>query len=395
VTINNSINPPYRDSLDNFTDRELILNFFKNFLSSILPGTLRFLTIKGNSGTGKTFLISYLSERICPPLQWQVGQISFTQSQPDFRFILAKLEEALKGCVPRESLKLYRKQRDEYDRSFDDYRAFIVVNQSVEATGFSTVSSSSQSIKINTQLRERELQLRSELSRALLELAEEITQPLCIFIDGYERLSETDADLVGWLLGEILPMLVKSSPQPVTIVTCGWEWPNEASVAPFLYRFELTDFDLEQTKSFLKNQGVFATIDILTEGQTELLAAFYGLTRGHPLVLGLAVTYFKALPSGREKNAKVLQSEKAGVDERARIEFLEERLLNRLPEPHRTLLERGPVLRSFDQATLKTLLSIPIDGLRSDQGILDDRTYSRFLNYPFIKHPIVSSGDLL
>src|SRR5947209_1546821 len=99
----------YRDPLDSFTDREEILDLFKQFLDSARPGQFRLLTIKGNSGTGKTFLITYLTEHICPELGWQSGKISFDQlTIPDFSSILAGLEDSFRGCVPRQSLKEYR-----------------------------------------------------------------------------------------------------------------------------------------------------------------------------------------------------------------------------------------------------------------------------------------------
>src|SRR5216683_5973979 len=108
----------YHDPLDSFTDREQIVYLFEQFLHVAQPGQLRLLAIKGNSGTGKTFLISYLTTHICPNLGWKSGQLSFTQSLPDFRAILAGLETALKDCVPLQSLPQYRDKRNEYNRSF-------------------------------------------------------------------------------------------------------------------------------------------------------------------------------------------------------------------------------------------------------------------------------------
>jgi hypothetical protein len=154
----------YHDPLDSFTDREQIVHLFEQFLHVAQPGQLRLLAIKGNSGTGKTFLISYLTTLVCPGLGWKTGQLSFAQSLPDFRAILAGLEAALKGCVPHQSLKQYRDKRDEYHRSFDEYRATITIHQSVEANDQSSiVSSINQSVQVNAQLRERELHLRAEL----------------------------------------------------------------------------------------------------------------------------------------------------------------------------------------------------------------------------------------
>src|SRR5204862_424456 len=137
------------------------------------------LAIRGNSGTGKTFLISYLTTHICPNLGWKSGQLSFAQSLPDFRAILAGLEAGFKGCVPHQSLQKYRDKRDEYNRSFDEYRATITIQQSVEAKDRSFASSINQNIQVDAQLRERELQLRAELTRILVELSEDSGYPLC------------------------------------------------------------------------------------------------------------------------------------------------------------------------------------------------------------------------
>jgi len=383
----------YRDPLDSFTDREAILNLFEQSLRSIQPGQLRLLAVKGNSGTGKTFLISYLTRRIFPTLNWQAGQLSFAQSTPDFRTILAGLEDALKGCVPRESLKQYRDKRDEYNRRFDEYRAAITISSSVEASEQSSISNVAQSVQVNAQLRERELQLRSELTRALVELAEESTHPLCLFIDGYERLLESDPELDGWLWEKVLLDLAKASPQPLLVVTCGWERPNNAAIKPFSHPTGLADFDLAQVRSYLEKQEVIAsTGEPVPQGQEELARAFYELTRGHPLVLGLAVTYFMQLDS-HERTAQSLRANRPLVDEQARVEFLEDRLLNRLPEPYRMLLERGPILRYFDQAALQALLSAQSgDGAATAVSKLDDRTYDRFLRYPFINQGSASGS---
>ena len=78
--------------LDSFTDREDILTLFRRILRSAQAGHLHLVAIKGNSGTGKTFLISYLLERVCPLFPWQAGAMSFAQSTPDFRTILLGLE---------------------------------------------------------------------------------------------------------------------------------------------------------------------------------------------------------------------------------------------------------------------------------------------------------------
>src|SRR5579871_6541525 len=100
VSAHDTIADAYRDPLDSFTDREQIITLFEQLLSSAQAGKLRFLAVKGNSGTGKTFLISFLMKNVCPRYTWQAGLLSVARSaEPDFRSLLAKVEDALKGCV--------------------------------------------------------------------------------------------------------------------------------------------------------------------------------------------------------------------------------------------------------------------------------------------------------
>src|SRR4051812_9082567 len=96
--------PLYHDPLDSFTDREQLIQLVEHYLRAAQPRRLRLLAVPGNSGTGKTSLISSLPPHISPPLSWPSGQWSFPKSRLDFRAIVAGLEAALKGCVPRASL---------------------------------------------------------------------------------------------------------------------------------------------------------------------------------------------------------------------------------------------------------------------------------------------------
>src|SRR5258708_32532061 len=348
-------NHAFHDPLDSFIDREEILSMFSEFLRSAQPGQFQLLAVKGSAGMGKTFLISYLTKRVCPKLKWQTGQISFDQvGGPDFRFILQGLEDALKVCVPRESFKQYQDKRDEYNSIFYQYRAIITIQQSVEANNQFSISGVNQGIQVNAPLHERELQLRSELTRMLMELVQKSEYPLCLFIDGYERLDEADTELASWLLGDVLFGLATAAPQPFQVMTCGREWPSNTAIEPLIRRVVLKDFDREQVRRYLKKLEVFSSLSnqALSERE-ELIPAFYELTKGHPLVLSLAVAYFKELDSPK-RTASGLSANLPPVDEHASIEFLVDRLLSSLPEPHRTLLERGPILHFFYKAQLQT-----------------------------------------
>jgi tetratricopeptide (TPR) repeat protein len=390
MEIGTPVEGSFRNPLESFTDRERILAHVRHLLDSAHTGEFHLLAIKGHSGTGKTFLIEYLSKRLCPQAGWHTGVLAFAHSFPDFRSILDGLEDALKGCVPRQSLLLYRRQREDYKRRFDDYRATIVVNQTIQATDASSISNIQMHAQVNAELRRREAQLRAELTSALLELAEESEHPLCLFIDGYERLVETDPELVGWLWEVVLLTLAKKASQPILVVTCGWEYPSSPALQPFSTNVELDDFDLLRINEYLQASG-FISSEI--SAHQSLVNALYDLTRGHPLVLALAVTYVQDLAE-TERTPESLRTYQPLLSEEARVQWLEERLLNRLSEPYRTLLERGPILRSFDQAALQALLLAGSDEHTGERA-LDDRTYARFLQYPFINRKTTQGHALL
>ncbi len=374
----------FQDPLDSFTNRESILEEFTLWLA-VPEGGNYLLAVKGNSGAGKTFLINYLSQRLCLSLtpHWCMGHLAFTQgSDPTFSTILTALESALAGCTPSQPFQQYCTKRDKCISSFDEYRNAIFINVEMRADNSATLSGNMTRIQVDAQLHERELHLRSELSSALVELASSREHPLCLFIDSYERLSEASPDLIAWLLRDLLPRIARAGTQPLRIITCGWEWPGASTVEPLQVRqLSLEDFNKGHVQQYLEKRGVLTPSQKQNE---ELIDAFYYLSGGHPLALALAVTYFFQLPEQERSAVSLLQNHRALIDDKARIEFLDERLLERLSEPHRTLLERGPLLRTFDSAALRILLSIELEGTSIAEP-LDDRTYERFLHYPFIE----------
>src|SRR6266568_1347549 len=374
----------FQDPLDSFTNRESILEEFTLWLA-VPEGGNYLLAVKGNSGAGKTFLINYLSQRLCLSLtpHWCMGHLAFTQgSDPTFSTILTALESALAGCTPSQPFQQYCTKRDKCISSFDEYRNAIFINVEMRADNAATLCGNMTRIQVDAQLHERELHLRSELSSALVELASSREHPLCLFIDSYERLSEASPDLIAWLLRDLLPRIARAGTQPLRIITCGWEWPGASTVEPLQVRqLSLEDFNKGHVQQYLEKRGVLTPSQKQNE---ELIDAFYYLSGGHPLALALAVTYFFQLPEQDRSAVSLLQNHRALIDDKARIEFLDERLLERLSEPHRTLLERGPLLRTFDSAALRILLSIELEGTSIAEP-LDDRTYERFLHYPFIE----------
>ncbi len=388
-----SIATNVREPLDGFTDREDICELFTRLLRGARSGQFRPLAVKGNSGTGKTLLVTYLAERVCPPLQWQTWIIGIAQIMLDYQAILNALENALHGVVSSEENWLHYEQLRE--ECLERNRVKVEVKQAIELSDFASASVLSQNVTVNTQegRREQELRLRTELSRLLKGLAGKSKTPLCIFIDGYERLAQGDPELLGWLWEDILPGLAQAAPQPLQVMVSGWQWPSNPSVNFVTY--VLRDFNIEQVKAYLRKQEVLSSTGPLAQsGDEELPAAFYELSRGLPLVLGMAVEYFKLLEPG-ERTAEQLRTQQPLIDERARVEFLNDRLRTRLPELDRILLTYAPLLRYLELDALRELLNDLPGGKSFGTHKLNQQTYSRFLQYPFVNAGNRTSKDAL
>jgi len=374
-----------RDPLEYFTDREEILDQFKQYLSLAQHHRFGLFAVKGNSGTGKTFLIEYLTYYICPSLGWKAGNLNFASLPSGFRSLLAAIEDALRECVSTQHFEQYCFYRDRYHQNFDTYRASIYLSSHIEAKDSSSLSGITLNTSVNTELRERERQLRAEWSRALIDLSRKSQYALCLFVDGYSPPPDTDPEHDHWFWEELILPHVNAASEPVRIMTCGWEWPNNTAVKPQAFNLSLDDFGQTQIHAYLEKQTGLSS----SSSQEELISTFYALTKGHPLVLSLAVTYFNEFEAD-ERTASILRADKPLIDEKARIEFLEERLLSRLQEPYRTLLMWGPILRSFDQAALEALLNGTTEQNLSEWNELDDRSYDRFLRYPFVRQTKVT-----
>src|SRR5260221_3028374 len=107
-----------------------------------------------------------------------------------------------------------------------------------------------------------------------------------------------------------------------------------------------------------------------------------------PLSLVLLVRYLTTLV--HEEQADPYQQACAlAQGEPMHLKILFEQILARLPEPQRTMLERGPILRSFNRKAYQALLQG--QNTSSPAPKIDEQTYRHFLMYPFFSR---SSGIL-
>src|SRR5260221_11727122 len=94
--------------LNDYIPPTALLEDFQQCLGSAQAGQLSLFSVRGHEGSGKTMLLSYLAEHVCPHYQWQPVHIHCEQSGFHFRTILAALDEALESHVPSQYLLQYR-----------------------------------------------------------------------------------------------------------------------------------------------------------------------------------------------------------------------------------------------------------------------------------------------
>lgn len=382
-----------RVPLDAFIGRDATLALVKQALSEAQPGQLHLLTVKGSSGSGKTALLSYVADYICPQLQWRPVPIRFAQGRPDFSTLLLQLEIALEALVQRTDFSTYRAQKYEIHQRYQKNRLELVnKRRHPHVQGGPQMRSDELHFTLWAEVQ----QLRASLCRVLCQLAQQNTAPLCLLLDDYDHLLETEGELIGWLWEDLLGELTRCVSYPIAVIVCGKQWADDdARKHSPQHKIRARDatlknFDLFGVKNYLAKKLVLDTAASLAE-QGELISLFYELTQGHPLSLELALVYFKTFER-EERTAANLRAHIEQANERAYLKTWLDRLLIRLPEPHRTLLERGPILRTCTPQTLQVLLDVMSKGAPDRSFTLDEQTYRHFLLYPFFDQPGAASN---
>lgn len=237
--------------LNDYIPPTALLEDFQHCLGTAQAGQLSLFSVRGHEGSGKTVLLSYLAEHVCPHYQWQPVHIHCGQSGFHFRTILAALDEALESHVPSQSLLQYRAALEPLLPRYQQRRAELTRQK------MDTTMPLANKNTIDFRLWMEGFQLRVAQRFPQCELAMTSRTPLCFLIDDYEFMAQTDLELVGWFWQSFLDELVRRVPYPVVVVTCGTvasagDAVNHMQVIdPSIHKVDLVDFDLSQVRSYL------------------------------------------------------------------------------------------------------------------------------------------------
>lgn len=376
--------------LNDYIPPTALLEDFQQCLGSAQAGQLSLFSVRGHEGSGKTVLLSYLAEHVCPHYQWQPVHIHCGQSGFHFRTILAALDEALESHVPSQSLLQYRAALEPLLPGYQQRRAELARQKMDTATPQANKNT------IDFRLWMEAVQLRVAQRVPQCDLAMTSRTPLCFLIDDYEFMAQTDLELVGWFWQSFLDELVRRVPYPVVVVTCGTvasagDASNHMQVIdPVIQEVDLVDFDRSQVRSYLDKKGLLTAR--ATQEEDKFVSICHTITQGMPLSLVLLVRYLTTLV--HEEQADPYQQVRAlAQGEPMHLKSLLEQILARLPEPQRTMLERGPILRSFNRKAYQALLQG--QNTSSPAPKIDEQTYRHFLTYPFFSRSSEILSDRL
>ncbi len=326
------------DPIKYFTDRERQVQAFDRLWHNPSPWVL---FLYGMSGNGKSTFMRYVIATRCRPQKLAYTQLYLDSPEAATdRFVMAAtLAEGLREHLPAKIFDRFEQQRNEILAGLQNQRANLRSTQIVKAEAGATIRDVQQDAVVRLA-RELDETAYRRLANAFVELAGALPERVVFFLDGYEALQRTgDRGLSGWLWN-VLERCQKHCPGLRVVVGC-----QDAPQLPIDYGVvddDLAPFQCSDTQQLFRNLQISVP---------QLAEAVHKFTQGHPLLVAMAAQ--EAL-AGHLTLAEIRQ---AIDDNRRAEEWLFQRVIGRLPEPHRSALPWLALLRRFNHDGLNHLLA--------------------------------------
>ncbi len=331
------------------------------------------LIITGQGGNGKSTLLRQFATQTPPDRAIATLQFANEALRTDALNILDKLAEQLSPYCSEQKYELFetmlqegRKQLAEISRTMSQA---IYVGNDASLQGASLSMGGE-----GASVREQRLQIRAMVMKALYAQIRTLHRPFVLFLDTCEWLGELEGQEIGrWVFDELLPGIherVQQTGQGCSAVIASRVMPSLSAIEKH-EQWPLPLPMLEQTavEEYLSTLGM----------QDALLRQrIYEITHGHALCVSIIGVLWQEqqeqpftladLPHLQEK-----------FNERALLEFIQERLDQRLKPPFRELTRYGVLLRNFDLPFLQAVFSEYF----SEADALD--RFHQLIRYPYIE----------
>lgn len=351
-----------------FVGRDYEQTVYKEFLSKETPWLL---LITGLAGIGKTTLLEKF--RALTPFDIQVVSLDFDKEPllyADPLKLLEDLAQLTKSfCDQQESaefvetLKQGRTQIEELDQQtspiiHDSERASVQVLQKVR--------------RLRSALQEVRHQVRELTAEAFFtQLDTYKRKQLVIMLDTCELLNEPEGWEVGqWMMNEFLPTLnVRMYQRCFVVMASRVHLQSEIIDKQDQQHLALSMLDEPAVDKYLENVGIHDPL---------LRQRVYEITHGHALCISIISSFSQEIGEKALSGEDISELE-AEFDERASVEFINDRILNRLNPPFRELTQHGVLLRNFNQPLLKAVFPELLPELKASD------LFDQFIRFPYIE----------
>lgn len=355
-----------------FVGRQEELEYFKKFLQQETPWAL---SIIGMGGSGKTTLLHHLATDITP--ETPVAFLNFVdehlRAEP-----LAILETLSKQLAPFCNTE----RVDTFAKSIQEGREELLrLNKQLEQALFLSDHSHWRETLANVTeadtraIREIRLHARARVAEAFYQQIDTYQQGcLILMLDTCEWLCEQPYVETGqWVFNELLPEVHQRLRQQgrlcFAVLASRLPLPLEAIRRKEQVHLNLAMLDRSGVDQYLQQMGM---------NDPQLREHVYSLTYGHPL----SVSIIGKLWEQRGEQLFAL-AERPALDkefnERALLEFIQERLDTQLTSPFRELTHYGVLLRKFDLPLMQAVFT----ELLPDSDAL--ALFHRLVLYPHIE----------
>lgn len=345
--------------------REKEKNAFRSMLESSTHYWL--LSIAGESGIGKSYLLKHLRE-FETPSDFSTVWIDFEniELRTNQLALLNVIGQALRNVMLCHAWETFKVTRLEELKAISRQMQSLSYHQNIVALEGGQITMVSQNIDEGRIIRAAVNSAREVILSALLDALESINNKKVIFFfDSFERLQLTnDRAYLDWIF-DLLKLCHKYLSGNLRIVICGWKLVDIPSILDVMRPLRLHPFDEAEHNKLLLSNSIPETVS----------KAMYRITGGNPLLTDLVARICEEGTHNWERFNFSGFFERFNAE--ARREWLVTRIGERLQSPIKDLFKFAVILRSFDFAILQAIFP---ELMHNDENI-----FLKLIDYPFIK----------
>ena len=349
-----------------FVGRKKEMNIYQEFLYMDSPWVL---VISGIGGVGKTTLLRQFEEHT--PSDTAVVKLDFTEEalRTNTSSILSAIAQQMEPYCSEETVSTFKSIFQE------QHAALITLHSQLEHVQASVKMRESISTVVSEKAeREIHLQVRERITDALYEqIKTSSATRLMLMLDTYELLNDGWVpEAAQWLINEYLPDLHKRllrKRRHCSVVIASRVVPHFETFREKEVRYiALSMLSEEGVRDYLIAQGM---------NEVTWQKRVYEITHGHALSLSIMTTLWREHGEQTLTASPLIEEE---FNEKASIEFIQERLYRYLETPYKELTRYSALLRSFDLPLLRAVFP---------EFLLEPRAYEvfeRFIRYSYIAY---------